>query len=107
MNKEYFNKCISVEQVETIIDKDSSFTSKLLYLVSNKDTIKDKRYYYLKQKLQAKNIKISTRLLTEEEEAIMKAILNNSEYRPEEIEWLSTIGVPDKERLRWINKNVP
>lgn len=107
MNKEYFKKCISIEQVKNIIDKDSSFTSRWIYLVTNRDTINDKRYFSLKKMMLAKNIKISTRLITEEEEAILKAIINNSEYRPEEMEWHSTIGVPDNVTLRNINKNVP
>lgn len=96
MNKDDFYKCASIKQIEDIILNDSSFSKDYIYIVSNKDTIKDKRYFLLKNSLQANKIKISTRLLTEEEEYIMKAILNKSEYNPEGIQWKNTLQVPEK-----------
>lgn len=95
MNKDDFNKCASAKQIEDIILSDSSFSKGYIYIVSNRDTIKDKRYFLLKSSLQANKIKISTRNLTEEEEYIMKAILTKSDYNPERIQWKKTLQAPE------------
>ena len=64
-----------------------------VYLISNVDTISDSRYFNLKQYLIRNRIKVSTRIITEEERLVMTAILENKEYRPDKINWKKTLNV--------------
>lgn len=108
LKKEYFEKCSSVFEMEQIIMTDSLLHNRRVYLISNKDTISDKKYFSLRNALQNDSIKVSTRLLTEEEEEIMKSILNNFDYCPEKIIWHKTLMVPDEEILtQFKSNNVP
>lgn len=107
MDVDDFYKCASAKHMVDIILKDSSFSKDRLYIVSNKDTIRDKRYFLLKNTFLANNIKISTRVLTEEETYIMKAILTGKEYCPENIQWKRTLEVPDKATLIELKSEEP
>lgn len=107
MDVDDFYKCASAKEMEDIILKDSSFSRDRLYIVSNKDTIRDKRYFLLKNTFLANNIQISTRVLTEEESYIMKAILTRKEYCPENIQWKKTLEVPDKATLIELKNEEP
>lgn len=106
MKKDDFFKCASTENIENIILNDTLFSRDNIYMVSNKDTIRDKRYFILKNLLLSNNIKISTRLLTEEEEHIMRAILNTCEYNPNDIHWEKTLNIPENNSNK-NKKNVP
>jgi hypothetical protein len=63
---------------------------KWVYLVSNKDTITDSRYFEIKKALTNQGINISTRLLTEEEANVLQCVLDNREYNPSDFSWNET-----------------
>ena len=63
---------------------------KRVYLVSNKDTITDSRYFEIKKVLIEQGIKISTRLLTEEEANVLQCVLDNRAYNTSDFSWSET-----------------
>jgi len=63
---------------------------KYIYLISNKDSIIDPRYFALKDSLLKRNIHVSTRLLTEEETNVLFCLLNNRVYHSDDYLWDST-----------------
>lgn len=89
-----FHPVEKVPDLMHVILSDSVIPQRV-YLISNTDTIRDAKYFELKARFAQCNIKTSTRFITEEEEEIMKSILNNTIYRPENINWNHTLYVPD------------
>ncbi|MCC5917641.1 MAG: hypothetical protein JJU02_10000 [Cryomorphaceae bacterium] len=59
-----------------------------IYLISNRDTIIDPRYFKLKNELQP--FWLSTRKPTEEEFYILEAILQEKQHDPQRIKWKKT-----------------
>lgn len=94
LKPEYFNKSKNLGELLNQISIDS-IPAKNVYLVANTDTIYDNRYFKLKKELIRKGIRVSTRKLTEEENAIITAVLNQKKYKPEEIRWENTLSVPE------------
>ena len=75
---------------------DSTKTSRnWVGLIYNQDTIRDKRYFELKQFFMDNNINVATRKTTEEEDVILKSIMSGKKYEPHLIEWKNTFDVPD------------
>lgn len=64
-----------------------------VYLISNVDTIYDSRYFKLKKYLIRNGIKVSTRVISEEERFVMTSILEKKEYKPDKINWKKTLNV--------------
>ena len=93
LKSDYFEK---LDEIELLLNEilDSENETERVYLISNKDTISDTRYFKLKQNLLENGIKVSTRLITEEETVIMTTILKNMEYNPNEINWERTLSIP-------------
>jgi len=95
LKPENFLTVKSISDLMKIILTNSEIPERI-YLISNNDTIRDIRYFKLKDQLSNHDIKTSTRVLTEEEEEIMKSILKNTDYRPENINWVRTLNVPSE-----------
>lgn len=92
LKPEYFEKAETVEMVlKRILENDEKVES--VYLISNKDTISDTRYFKLKQDLTENGINVSTRVITEEERVIITSILEKRKYNPDEINWEKTLNV--------------
>ena len=92
LRPEYFEKAETIEMVlKRILENDEKIQR--VYLISNKDTISDTRYFELKQDLTENGINVSTRVITEEERVIMTAILEKKKYNPDEINWEKTLNV--------------
>jgi len=70
LKPEYFKTSQSTLELRDLVLKEN-LKHKRIYLISNKDTIRDKRYFDLKNKLIDKGILTSTRTLTEEETVII------------------------------------
>jgi hypothetical protein len=93
LKPEYFEKIAKIEMVlKRILESEKEIER--VYLISNKDTINDSRYFELKQKLNESGIDVSTRVITEEEKFIMTAILKNRKYHPDKKNWENTLNVP-------------
>ena len=79
-----------------------------IYLIYNQDTIRDRRYFILKDFFKNHDILVSTRRPTEEENAILNAIMSGQKYKPHLIEWKNTTNVPDTawflQELYWLNQ---
>ncbi len=94
LQPEYFKKSKIVEEVINLILRDS-IRPKRVYIACNQDTIVDERYFQMKKLFIKNNIAVSTRKLTEEESIVLNSILNKKEYKPENINWKRTLGVPE------------
>lgn len=92
-DKNSFQKSDDTYALINLISRDSS-EDKTVYLVSNTDTIRDERYFEIKDSLKGKGIWVSTITLTEEEEEILRAILTKVDYEPEKVLWDKTIDLP-------------
>lgn len=90
LKPDYFEKEDKIELVLNRIIKSKKEIERV-YLISNKDTISDDRYFELKQKLIENKIGVSTRLMTEEEIAVLSSILENRKHNPIEVDWKSTL----------------
>ncbi len=80
---------------------------KWVYLVSNKDTITDSRYFENKEVLIEYGINISTRLLTEEEANVLQCVLDKRAYNSSDFSWnetdfrfVETIEIEDAHSLK-------
>lgn len=93
LKPDYFKVSLNNSELLKIIISEENIT-KRVYLISNTDTITDKRYFDLKSQLFKVGIKSSTRKLTEEEDEIMKSIIYKKHYNPEKVKWKSTLNVP-------------
>lgn len=104
LQPEYFQKNMSITEILNQVLSDSiraeSVYPKRVNIAYNRDTIMDERYFQLKNLFIKNNIAVSTRNPTEEEDVILRSIINNRKYKPEEIEWQRTQYVPDKKFLK-------
>ena len=102
-NAEPYYRNLKVECFQSVLRPDDlilllqndSIRPRSIYLISNKDSIRDNRYFEIKKQLLENDIRVSTRLLTEEENLIMTSIINDEEYKPEESVWKNTLYLPE------------
>ena len=72
----------------------AKLTDKHAYLISNKDTITDNRFFILKSFLESEGWKLPVRLITEEEQHVFKAKEIGKKYKPCDFEWTNTQYTP-------------
>lgn len=102
LQPEYFLKRKKIDEIINLILSDS-IRPKRVYIACNRDTIVDERYFQMKKLFIQNNIAVSTRKLTEEEDVVLSSIQNKKKYKPENIIWKRTLGVPE---MKDINKNL-
>lgn len=89
---------IKMDNLEGLLEriKDNSRQTENVYLIPNKDTVTDSRYFELKSMLIDYGIHVSTRPHLEEEFEILYSILSLKEYEPEKVKWSRTYCVPTR-----------
>lgn len=90
--QEKFKKANNLKDLFQQITQDSCIIESI-YLACNNDTINDERYFAIKEVVDKFNLFVSTRLITEEENAIMDAIIHNYTYNRRNINWENTSSV--------------
>ena len=110
LRPQYFEKTDDLGKIKEVVLARvlSGRTNKWIYLIYNRDTIRDKRYFILEDFFESKGIRVSTRMPTEEENAVLNSIMRGEKYKPHLIEWRNTVSVPDSswlvENLYWFNQ---
>jgi len=96
----YFEKDTNLDKIkEVVLAEVLERAHPWVYLIYNQDTIRDKRFFALKDFFESNNIHVSVRKPTEEENYILISILSGKEYEPHLIEWKNTVNVSDKSWL--------
>jgi len=80
---------IEVDGIDRLSQKlfSEDTTPNSVYIVSNRDSIYDLRYFALKDSLMNKGIHVSTRLLTQEEANVLTCVINDTTYNPNNYPW--------------------
>ena len=89
LNPERLIRIDSSKKILKEILKDEE-APKWVYLISNRDTITDSRYFELKEALINQGVNISTRLLTEEETNVLQCVLDKRGYNSSDFSWNET-----------------